>query len=236
MKTTVILSFFVIISTLIWSKKSQNIVEKTPIKFIQLESKNGSNRYLSKLPLNWLTDLEKKYLNQEFKSYPNEYTEQSEKLCNNVYSYSKYWEKGKTHTDFLNELTKEQRIYFTLINFEAQVNNGGVHQFLFNYPELSIIALESMRIAKMGKLASDYEKVLKEYFGKFSTTQELYSKFQNENSDWDERWNSFTEGYKELKTTETIENYFYKEEFVKDFQEKTIAFVKENKAGLLIEE
>ncbi len=104
-------------------------------------------------------------------------------IGNEVYSTNKYWEKNQTHADFLNELTKEQRIYFTLINFESQVNNGVVHQFLFNNPELGIIALQGMKETGMTKLANDYEVVLNEYFGKFKTIQELYSKFQKNDND-----------------------------------------------------
>lgn len=237
MKLAIIVILTIIIFGLfIWFRKSNRIKVKAPINFVKLESGKETTTYLPKVSANFLESLENKYSNLEYKSYPNEYTDQSEKLCNDVYSENKYWEKEKTHSVFLNELTKEQRIYFTLINFESQVNNGGVYQFLFNYPELSIIALESMKITKMEKLAVDYEKVLNEYFGKFKTIQELYAKFQNENLDWNKRWNSFAEGYKELKTAEIIEEYFYDEKFIEDFQSKIITFVKLNKNKLFIEE
>jgi hypothetical protein len=236
MKPTLIIVAIILLGLLLWFRKSNKSLDKAPNNFVKLDSEKESTTYLPKVPAGFLQTLERKYPNQEFKTYPNEYTDQSMKLCNDIYSNSKYWELEKTHAEFINELTKEQRIYFTLINFESQVNNGGVYQFLFNYPELSIIALESMKITKMDKLAGDYEKVLNEYFGKFKTIQELYSKFQNENSDWDKRWNAFAEGYKELKTTLVIENYFYEENFKKDFQNKMILFVKQHKDKLLIEE
>ena len=110
--------------------------------------------------------------------------------------------------------------------------SGGVYQFLFNYPELAIIALESMKITKMEKLSKDYEVVLNEYFGKFKTIQELNEKFQNNKTEWNKRWNSFAEGYKKLKSTETIEKYFNEEKFIEEFQIKMNEFVKLNNQKL----
>jgi uncharacterized protein YaaN involved in tellurite resistance len=89
-----------------------------------------------------------------------------------------------------------------------------------------------MKEVGVEKLAQDYEIVLKEYFGKFNTIQELYSRFQNENNEWNKRWNSFAEGYKELQSTEIIEDYFYTENFVKIYQEKLIEYVKANPTKL----
>jgi hypothetical protein len=228
-----ILLVIIVIGFFWWKNKSKKTNQiEAPTEFVMLESKTETTLYIPILEKNWINETHLKYQNKEFVTYPNEYTNLSEKLCNDVYSKSKYWEKNKSHSSFLNELTKEQRIYFCLINFEAQVNNGGVYQFLFNYPELSIIALESMKVTKMDKLAKDYEIVLNEYFGKFKTIQELNARFQNNKSDWDERWNSFTEGYKELKSAEIIEDYFYNEKFVEEYQMKMNVFVKLNNEKL----
>jgi len=234
MKLFLIIAFILIVIVAFWYKyklKNNNLVE-APTEFVLLESKTESTKFIPVLDQKWINELNKKYQNKKFIPYPNEHTDLSEKLCNDVYSKNKYWEKNKTHSIFLNELTKEQRIYFVLINFESQVNNGGVYQFLFNYPELAIIALESMKITKMDNLAKDYEIVLNEYFGTFKTVQDLNAKFQNNKSEWNERWNSFAEGYKELKSTEIIEKYFYEEKFVEEFQSRMNEFVKLNKEKL----
>lgn len=236
MKTIIIITSLIIVVLLIWLKRRSIKNLKITFDFVKLEAENESTKHLPTVSLNWLNNIENKYQNQEFNQFQNEHTELLEKLCSDVYSNSKYWENGKNHFAFFNELTKEQRIYFTLINFESQVNNGGVYQFLFNYPELALIALDSIRIAKIDKLALDYENVLSEYFGKFDSIQDLYSIFQNEKYDWQKRWNSFAEGYKELKTAEIIEEYFYKIDFIKYFQNKLILFVKQNKNKLFIEE
>ena len=234
MKIFIIIAIILIVIVALWFKnkgKSKNMRE-LPTEFVMLESKTESTKFIPVLEKNWIDELYQKYQNKKFVTYPNEHTDLSEKLCNDVYIKNKYWEKNKTHSIFLNELTKEQRIYFVLINFESQVNNGGVYQFLFNYPELAIIALESMKITKMEKLSKDYEVVLNEYFGKFKTIQELNEKFQNNKTEWNKRWNSFAEGYKELKSTETIEKYFNEEKFIEEFQIKMNEFVKLNNQKL----
>jgi len=234
MKTEIIIIIALIILVvvfIIWRNKSNRIVN-APTEFVNLKSETESTSHLPLLANNWVSKIEEKWNEKEWEIYDNEHYDISEEICNKVYSTNKYWEKNQTHADFLNELTKEQRIYFTLINFETQVNNGGVYQFLFNYPELSIIALQGMQETGMSKLTKDYETVLNEYFGKFKTIQELYSRFQNKNNDWNKRWNSFTEGYKELSSTKIIEDYFYEENFVKGYHEKLIGYAKVNKKKL----
>ena len=227
----IILLLILVVGFLVWRNKT-NKIANAPTEFVMLESKTESTQHIPLVSKNWISEIEQKWTKKEWEIYNNEHYDISNEICNNVYSKNKYWEKNQTHAEFLNELTKEQRIYFSLVNFEGQVNNGGVYQFLFNNPELSIIALQSMQEVGIEKLAEDYEIVLKEYFGKFNTIQELYSKFQKDNTDWNKRWNSFTEGYKELQSTEIIDDYFYKEDFVKTYQEKLIKYVKENPKNL----
>ncbi|QOD61115.1 DUF4375 domain-containing protein [Polaribacter haliotis] len=231
MKTGIILIIIVLILIgIFWFRNKSKVYEKAPNDFVMLESETESTDYLPIVDENWLKETELKYAGKEWESYPNECTDQGEKLCNDVY---RPWKGEITHTEFLNKLTKEQRMYFALINFESQTNNGGVYQFLFNYPELSLITLQAMKVAKMEKLASDYENVLHEYFGKFETIQELNNKFQDDSKKWDKRWNSFAEGYKELESTFEIENYFYDKDYVKEFHSKMVEFVKEHRNGLM---
>ena len=231
MKTGIILIVIVlIIIGIYWFRSKSKVYEKAPNDFVMLESKTESTDYLPIVDKNWLKETELKYAGKEWESYPNEHTDQSEKLCNDVY---RPWKGEITHSEFLNKMTKEQRMYFALINFESQTNNGGVYQFLFNNSELSLITLEAMKAAKMDKLAADYEKVLQEYFGKFETIQELNKQFQDDSKKWNKRWNSFAEGYKELESTFEIENYFYDEDYVKQFQPKIVQFVKSNRNGLM---
>lgn len=231
MKTTILIVIIalVIIGVFLFKNKSRDY-DKAPSDFVLLESEIESYDKLTIVDKNWLKETELKYIGKNWESYPNEYTDQSEKLCNDVY---RPWKGEITHFDFISKMTKEQKMYFALINFEAQTNNGGVYQFLFNMPELSLITLESMKYAKMDKLATDYEKVLNQFFGKFKTLEDLNNKFQDNSQKWDKRWNSFAEGYTELNSTAAIEEYFYDKSYTKEFQNKMVQFVKENSNGLM---
>lgn len=237
MKLIIGLVIVVIAFIIIGIKNKKASVVTDPVEFVQLSSSQSSSKHLPHVPVNWIEVIEEKYTKQSYDKYNNVHYELSKILCNEVYDRSELFKQGKiSHTELLNEMTKEQRIYQTLVNFEGQVNNGGVYQFLFNYPELSIIALEAFKIMGAAKLAKDYEQVLHEYFGKFDTVQDLYTKFQDNSKDWNKRWNAFAEGYKELPSAAMIEEYFYKEDFSKDYQAKIIAFVKQNRKQLMIEE
>lgn len=212
--------------------KRANTKAAIPIEFVTIESKGQSDTYLPVVSISWLSELEQKYKGKDYEEYPNEYHEITEKLCNEVYSNSKYWENGETHAEFLHQLTKEQRTLFALVNFEGQVNNGGVYQFLFNQPELTLVGLEAMKIAGIDRLASDYEIVLHELFGKFETIAVLRNTFQDNKQNWRSRWNAFADGYKELPAAEVIEAYFYETEFKRIFRSKVVNYIKANQAGL----
>ncbi|BFO66025.1 hypothetical protein [Chryseobacterium sp. KCF3-3] len=203
-----------------------------PLNFVRIESLNSSERYLPEISSQYLIELSHKYSDLPFNQFQNEYTDLCMKLSNDVYSMNKYWEKNMTHGEFLNMLTKEQRILFGLINFESQVNNGGIYQFLFNELELSVLVLESLEILKFNKLSEDYKAVLKDYFFNFETIEEIQKKFLESSYDWDERWNSFVEGYKIIKNVNFIESYFYETDFIEEFQNKIKEFIKSNLFGL----
>lgn len=230
MKTAIILLILFIILGLLWFRNKSKIYDKAPTDFVLLESTTETRDYLPIVKKNWLTETELKYSNNEWKSYPSEHGDQSEKLCNDVY---RPWKGEISHSEFLNKLTKEQRMYFALINFEAQTNNGGVYQFLFNNPELALITLHAMEEAQLGELTNDYKDVLKEFFGKFETFHELKTRFQDNTSEWDKSWDAFVEGYKELPTAKKIEGYFYDKDYQKEFQSKIVQFVKNNSNGLM---
>lgn len=200
--------------------------------FVQLASEQSSTDLLPSIPNNLFQNLDTKYAGSPYQKYSNSYTELTEVICNEVYSNYKYWEKQLTHADFLNKLTPEQRVYFVLVTFESQTNNGGIYQFLFNNPELSILTLEAMQAVQLQKLAADYTNVLNEFFRKFDKILDLKIKFHDSNSDTNQQWNAFTEGYDELKTAEVIESYFYTDDFIREFQNALYNYAKDKEGKL----
>ena len=236
MKTIIILIAVCIFLIFLALKKRTKVSLIRPFELVTLESESQSTEYLPKVPGKWLTEIETKYKSVDYKVHPNEYAEIMDKLCGDVYSQSKYWKQNLSHSEFLRKLTKEQRIIFALANFEGQTNNGGVYQFLFNQPELSLIALDAMIITRMDTLAKDYEHVLHELFGKTETIGELKKKFQDNSRKWTSRWNAFVEGYNEIKSAEVIEGYFYDAEFINQFHKRIVEYIKANQNNLFIEE
>ena len=159
----------------------------------------------------WLDEIRGKYSWSNFDEYDNRVYVFMEKLLDpairkiNAEDIETLWDS----------FTRSQKVFYTLITFDGQVKNGGVYQFLFNYPELGFAGLES--IAEIGDTNPklDYEETISEFLGKSSTIGELKKSFNDETLDWEKRWNSFSSGYEELKTTAKIEDYFYTTEFCK---------------------
>lgn len=216
------------------NKKANSI--QTSNNFVLLSSPHTSTKYLPTVPVNWLENVLEKYKSEEYKMFDNAYTTISKKLSDKIVDIDSYKTGEITHAQLLNMMTKEQRIFFTLITFDGQVNNGGVYQFLFNFSHLSEIALESFKIIGADQLSTDYEKVLKEFEKKFDSIQVFYNQFQDTSKKWEERWDAFNKGYTELPSAKIIEKYFYEEKFMQEYQTKIVDFVKKNKSKLMIEE
>jgi uncharacterized protein YxeA len=233
MKSVIAIILVVLLLILAWVFRKKDNESKAPNQFVTLDNDETKIEMLPIVSAGWVDEINKKYESKEYDKYDNRHFAFSDKLCNQVYSEYKYWEKGESHFDFLSKLHDTQKMYFAIINFEGQTNNGGVYQFLFNQPENAIIALEAMKKDKLNRLAEDYEIVLNEFFGKFKTIEELRSKFQNNSLNWDKRWNSFVEGYKEIPQAEVIEGYFYDEEYSKEFHSKMAHFVIDNNNELM---
>ena len=222
-----------VIAGIFRKKTPTGLAPKTFVELDYDDSKTGIKPTVSE---HWLMEIDEKFKDKEYDEYDNRHYEFADKLCNELYSEYKYWDKGESHYEFLSKLNDAQKIYFALINFEGQTNNGGVYQFLFNQPENAIVALEGMRIANLTKLAKDYEIILQQYFGEFETLQDLRKSFKSSNSNWKKRWKSFENGYKSLPHTEILEEYFYNREYKEIFHSKMAQFVIDHQEELMIKE
>ena len=65
-------------------------------------------------------------------------------------------------------------------------------------------------VSEMGleKVSNDYQEVLEEFIGNADKISELKSEFNDNSKSWDQRWEAFTETFKELKTTNVIQRYY----------------------------
>ena len=172
----------------------------------------------------FLSEIRGKYSWSNFDEYDNRVYAFMDKLLYpairqaNIQDFELLWDS----------FSRTQKIFYTLITFDGQVKNGGVYQFLFNYPELGFAALESFEEIDETKLREDYEKTISEFLGKTSTIGELKQAFNDQSLDWEKRWASFSSGYNELKTTKTIEDYFYTTDFCKSHFQLISKFLESN--------
>ena len=198
---------------------------KAPSKMYSLNDGNQSNLLISvNINSEWLKSLKEKYDWNNFDEYDNRMWEYMYKLFDEamekseIRDYNKLW----------NNLNRQQKIFWAFLSFNGDTDNGGVYQFVFNKPEFLVAVNETFKELGLKKLEVDYYNVIKELTGKKSKIDELKSVFNNQSTSWNKRWNSFAEGYKELKSTEVIEKYYYDREFKKTLYKTVSDYIEQN--------
>jgi hypothetical protein len=233
MKPLLLFAAVAVLLGLAWIFRKKTNLTATPTDFVTLQPNPNAEDLRPVVSSEWMQQLVDSFANKPYDKYQNLHFAFANKLCDQVYRESAYWEQKQTHAEFLNRLNNTQKMYFALINFEGQTNNGGVYQFLFNQPENSLVVLEAMKKAGLDQLAGDYEKVLEQFLGKFESIDALRLQFQNQNADWNKRWQAFVDGYTEIPQAEVIESYFYSKNYSQEFHDKMARFVIENRDGLM---
>ena len=132
--------------------------------------------------------------------------------------------KAEPDQIFFNNLTRGQKVFYSFLAFNGDIDNGGVWQFFYNRPELSIAALEALEELKLTKLKSDYEKCLEEFLG----TKDIYSKRKEISKYTKSKWVTFKGGYNHIKSAKTLEDYYYNEGFKKDLYKAFVDYVDSN--------
>ena len=198
---------------------------KAPSKMYSLNDGNQSNLLISvNINSEWLKSLKEKYDWNNFDEYDNRMWEYMYKLFDEamekseIRDYNKLW----------NNLNRQQKIFWAFLSFNGDTDNGGVYQFVFNKPEFLVAVNETFKELGLKKLEVDYYNVIKELTGKKSKIDELKSVFNNQSTSWNKRWNSFAEGYKELKSAEVIEKYYYDKEFKKTLYKTVSDYIEQN--------
>jgi hypothetical protein len=97
------------------------------------------------------------------------------------------------------------------------VDNGGVYQFFFNRPEFCFAALETFQELGLDTLKQDYEKCLNEFIGIADSYAKRKTIANDPGINMEKRKKAFADGYKDLPSAKTIEDYFYNEDFKKCF-------------------
>jgi hypothetical protein len=174
----------------------------------------------------WFDGLDKKYSWNNFGAYDNRFWE----YMYNIFDTLPALAKGKTASDrdFFNKLTRGQKIFYSVLVFNGDTDNGGVYQFFFNRPEFCFAVLETFKELELDTLSKDYENCLNEFIGSSDSYSKRKTIFNDSNNSWEKRFKSFSDGYGDLKSGKKIEEYYYKDEFKKQLYKTVVDYVDNN--------
>ena len=78
----------------------------------------------------WFDELDKKYSWENFGPYDNRFWEYMYNLFDTLPGLAKG--QTKSDHDFFNKLTRGQKVFYAVLVFGGDTDNGGVYQFFFN--------------------------------------------------------------------------------------------------------
>lgn len=180
--------------------------------------------YAPKYNKEWFEELEKKYSWDNFNEYDNRFWEYMYQLFDTLPDIS----GNVGDTVFFNNLNREQKVFYSLLVFTGDTDNGGVSQFFFNRPEFAFAALETFEELKWTKLKNDYEKCLNEFIGTSHSYLKRKEIFNDPSLEWEKRWKAFRDGNDDIKSAEIVEDYFYKTEYKKELYKSFVDYVDGN--------
>ncbi|MCH2032338.1 MAG: DMP19 family protein [Tenacibaculum sp.] len=198
---------------------------KSPNHFYSLKDGNQNENLISiNISPSWLSSLKEKYDWNDFNEYDNILWEYMYKLFDESIEKSGI----KDQNELWNKLNRQQKVFWAFLSFSGDTDNGGVYQFIFNRPQFIFAAKETWNELGLKKLEKDYTNVIIELSGKKRKINESKSDFLNESKSWNKRWNSFAQGYKELKTPEIIEAYYYDKEYKRTLYKTVVDYIDSN--------
>jgi hypothetical protein len=171
----------------------------------------------------WFDELDKKYSWDSFGVYDNRFFEYMYNLFDTLPALAKG--QTKSNSEFFNKLTRGQKVFYAVLAFGGDTDNGGVYQFFFNKPEFCFAALEAFKELKLDSLSQDYEKCLDEFIGSADSYGKRKEIFNDPKNSWEKKAKSFQEGYSNLKSAKKIEAYFYTDNYKKTFYKTVVDYI-----------
>ncbi|HEX6333518.1 MAG TPA: DUF4375 domain-containing protein [Flavisolibacter sp.] len=174
----------------------------------------------------WFDEMDRKFSWDKFEPYDNRFWEYMYNLFDTLPALA----KGQTTSDrdFFNKLTRGQKVFYSVLVFGGDTDNGGVYQFFFNRPEFCFAALEAFKELGLDTLSRDYEKCLNEFIGSAESYAKRKEIFNDPNFKWEEKAKSFEQGYADIKSAKALEDYFYTEDFKKQYYRTIVAYIDRN--------
>lgn len=116
---------------------------------------------------------------------------------------------------FWKELTRGQKVFWSYLALEGEIDNGGLFQFLHNCPEHLFSARQVMVELKQTQLLADYDTFLNEVEEKKWKIRWNIWQSNNPFSSQKKQLEAFSSGYKIMESPQKIEGYFYNDDFKK---------------------
>jgi hypothetical protein len=208
------------------SKPTENTIQAPP-DFYSINDGNQKELFFApgynKL---WFDELDKKYTWENFDNYDNRFWEYMYNLFDTLPALAKG--QTKSDHDFFNKLTRGQKVFYSVLVFGGQTDNGGVYQFFFNRPEFCFAALEAFKELKLDTLSKDYESCLNEFIGSADSYGKRKEIFNDPKNNWEKKAKSFQEGYSDVKSSKIIEDYFYSADFKKVYFKTIVDYIDKN--------
>ncbi|MCF6403053.1 DUF4375 domain-containing protein [Chitinophaga filiformis] len=174
----------------------------------------------------WFDETNRKYNWEEFNAFDNKFWEYTYQLSYPL--LEKSVSKELNYQEYFSLLNRGQKIFYCVLMFSDETDNGGVYQFFFNRPEFSFAVLESFRELQLETLARDYAACLDELTNTADSYNKRKERFNNEGKSWEQRWQAFREGYGEMKAAAKIEAYFYDDGFKKELYKTMVDYIERN--------
>lgn len=181
----------------------------------------------------WLIQIKTKYNWDIFDEYDNRMWEYMYELFDAVVDEGDY----NDYDTLWNNLNRPQKVFWSFLVFNGEVNDGGVYQFIWQRPRFIFSVLQMWQQIGMDDIADDYKAVLQGFSKKGLFYQQVITKFNNPIFLLYVRFRALILSFKEPDGIEIIEQYYYNEDFkqrcyqsVADYVEKNFEyFIQENR-------
>jgi hypothetical protein len=205
-----VIAFYV--GSFIW-KFLKNYLWFAPLFDIEAGNQNELIHYVS-IPKQQLEEVKHTYQWESYDEYDNRVTEYMELLFDNL--TNKHREKHLSN-QFWRELTRGQKVFWSFLAFSGDVENGGVYQFLHNKGEHLNAARQVMVELNQTELLKFYDNFMEEVKKNKLKLNWYLSLSQSPILGRKLRHRAYLNGLELLKSPEELNDYFYSDEFKKQW-------------------
>lgn len=172
-----------------------------------------------------IADIQSSYNWDNYRWNENRITEYMDVFFDNLTKHHRGQERSHR---FWKELTRGQKVFWSYLALEGEIDNGGLFQFLHNHPEHLFSARQVMVELKQTKLLADYDIFLNEVEEKKWKIRWNIWQSNNPFSSQDKQIKAFSRGYKIMESPKKIEEYFCTDDFKKTWHMAMSGYIEEH--------